>query len=306
MNKSYVWALLGCVGSFLVQAQSYGYEHWQNIQNSEVHLKADYQEKRVEQRQPNRQWTPVQIQTYRADGRLERDQSYSAYPELLYDIYFEYNNKERTAQGINVLDSSRVTYAFTPEGWLRYYVVDRTNNIHMIYSYDEARRLKSVKDCMAPFGNHYWCAYYTYQYNGEGQLTRIQSHNLRNDLPLDSLELFSIDSLVYQEGQLTERWTLNAQHTPRQIAYYTYNKRQQLTEEVGKQLQADVPLAYRKTYRYRCNRTLLRKVEQYYKGDQLQGRQENRYHPKGWLIEQKSYRQSKQPVNHYRMIYTLR
>lgn len=305
MSNGYLWGLLWCFGVCWVNAQSYGYEHWQNIQNSELHLKADYREKRVEERQPNRQWKPVQIQTYREDGRLKRDQSYHDYPALLYDIYFEYNDEERTAQGTNSLDSSQVTYAFTPEGWLRYYVVDRTNNIHIVYTYDQARQLKSVKDCMAPFGNHYWCAYYTYTYNREGQLAAIHSHNLRNDFPLDSLELFSIDSIVYQEARLAERWTLNAQHEPRQVAYYTYNRHQQLIQEVGSQLQAEIPLSYHKRYRYRCNRTLLSKVEQYYKGKQLQGRQENRYHRKGWLMEQKSYRQSRQLVKHYRMIYSL-
>lgn len=298
-----IWStLVCCCVSLGAQAQSYGYEHWQRTQGNELHLKATYAEKRVEQQATNREWALVQIQRYNADGRLEQDQYYGEYPQLLYDIYFDYS-EEQTARGINVLDSSRVTYAFTKEGWLHYYVVDQTNNIHVVYTYDKARRLQSVKDCMAPFGNHYWCGYYTYHYNEEGQLARVHSHNLRNDLPLDSMEVFSMDSLVYQEGNLIERWTLDAHHAPQQLATYQYNHRQQLIKEAGQQLETALPLSYTKTYRYRCNRTLRSKIEHYYKAQQIQGRQENRYNTKGWLIKQKSYHQSNELIQHYRMIY---
>lgn len=286
-------------------AQSNGYEYWQQAQGKELHLRAPYREKIVEQsttRKAN-DWTLIQQQEYNQEGRLARDVYYKDFPTPLYDLRFVYK-KDHTAEGINEMDASTVTYAFTEDGLLNYYVVDKINNIHMIYNYDEKGRLISVKDCLAPFGNYHWCGYFTYTYNSDGRLERIHSYNLRSDLPIDSLELFSIDSLVYNsQQQLTESWSLDATHVSRRQTAYQYNKKGQLILESGRQLRDPAVAAhYNKIYRYHCNGKLRYKRDEYYEGEELQSTQEAYYNTRGWIIEQSTGKEGK-GIKYYRIKY---
>ena len=286
-------------------AQSHGYDYWERIQDKALHLRADFKQKTVASKRfaKGGEWVPLQVQTYNEAGRLAREQYYQPYPSLLYDLHFTYLD-DGTAEGLNVLDSNRVTYGFTETGLLNYYVDDRRNNIHIIYTYNEEQQLQSVKDCMAPFGNYHWCGYYDYQYDSSGRLKQIQSYNLGTGLPLDSVKLFRTDSLVYNaRAQLTERWTLDPQNQLQHRTLYTYNRKGQLQKEQGQQLKGPENLSYLKTYRYHCNGQLKARTERFYTDQQQDARQERRYNRRGWLRSQTSYNQGQRPVVQLRLTY---
>lgn len=279
------------IAPFLVQAQS-GYDRWIAVQEgSGIHLLGDYKEKKVygSKTGAKSDLGLSQIQQYEK-GRLVKDKMYVNYPELMYNMSINYQN-DGTATGINLEDSSFVTYAFTEAQKLRYYVVDRQNDMHVVYTYDDDNDLIRCKDCLAPFNNHNWCAYYTYSYNKNKQLVGIASYNLEKGAEVDSKTLFESDSLVYENDLLTVRWTLNSAGEATQKASYSYNKKGLLLNEHSTQLEPyQNPRSYLKTYTYHCNGKLKTSEEAYYTNEKLDGKQVAQYNKKGHKIKQTSYR----------------
>jgi hypothetical protein len=283
--------LLFLIFPFFVQAQS-GYARWYSIQEgSGIHLAGDYKEKKIYgSRTGDRSDLKLsQAQEYE-NGRLVKDMMYIDYPKVMYNMTINYQ-ADGTAIGLNLEDSSVVTYSFTGAKKLRYYVVDRQNDMHVIYTYNDEGDLIRCKDCLAPFKDHNWCAYYTYVYNKEKQLTEIYSHNLEKGAEVETKEMFETDALVYEEGLLTVRWTLNSTGEAIQKATYSYDKKGLLIKEYSTQLAPyENPRSYLKTYTYHCNRQLRSLEEAYYTNEKLDGKQVSKYNKKGNKIKQESYR----------------
>lgn len=275
---------------FWIQAQS-GYARWVSIQEgSEIHLAGNYKEKKVYSSKTGDKsdLKLTQVQQYK-NGRLVNDVMYTDYPQLMYDMAIDYQ-KDGTATGVNLEDSSLVTYAFTETNKLRYYVVDRQNDMHVVYTYNDAGDLIHCKDCLAPFNNHDWCAYYTYTYNNK-QLTSIASYNLEKGAEVDSKTLFERDSLVYENDLLSVRWTLNSTREAVQKASYSYDKKGLLIKEHSTQLSPyENPRSYLKNYTYHCNQQIKSLEEAYYTNDKLDGKQVAKYNKKGNKVKQESYR----------------
>lgn len=287
-------------------AQS-GYNQWLSTQGTEMHLLGDYKEKKVYGSSTGERsdLQLVQIQRYK-DGRLKEDLVYKAYPKLIYNMVINYE-EDNTATGINLVDSSKVTYAFTDAQKIRYYVVNRQNATHVIYTYDEEDLLIRCKDCLAPFGNHDWCAYYQYAYNEKKQLIKVSSYNLKKGAEVTTKVLFATDSLIYDNNQLTTRWTLNPAGNATQKATYIYNKKKLLVEEKSTQLPPYVNIrSYTKSYEYHCNKVVKKKTEAYYTDNRLDGKQIAIYNKKGRKTKQESYRGDDQRTNLYEMKYKMK
>ncbi|BDS10736.1 hypothetical protein [Aureispira anguillae] len=295
--------LFFCLLPFANTAQN-GYSQWLSVQGTEMHLLGDFKEKRVygNPKGEQKKVALMQVQRYE-NGRLKRDVMYNGYPQLMYDMVIDYQ-EDGTARGINVLDSSIVTYAFTNDKKIRYYVVDQQSATHVIYTYNDKGALIRCKDCLAPFGNHEWCAYYQYIYNEQEQLIKVLSYNLEKGMPVESKVLFATDSLEYEQGLLKNRWTLNPAGNVTQKAVYKYNKKNLLEQEESTQLIANPnPKRYTKNYTYHCNKRLKQKVEAYYTGSHLDGQQIAKYNPKGWKIRQESYRGDGKRTKYYKIKY---
>lgn len=276
---------------FFVQGQS-GYARWSSIQEgSEIHLSGNYKEKKVygSKTGDKSDLNLSQVQEYQ-NGRLVKDMMYTNYPQLMYNMTLNYQN-DGTAIGMNLEDSSAVTYAFTEAKKLRYYVVDRQNDMHVVYTYNDDGNLIRCKDCLAPFKDHNWCAYYTYSYNDKKQLIGVSSYNLEKGAEVTSKTLFESDSLIYENDRLTVRWTLSSTGEAIQKATYSYDKKGLLIKEYSTQLPPyQNPRSYLKSYTYHCNRQLKCSEEAYYTNEKLDGKQISKYNKKGNKIKQESYR----------------
>lgn len=287
-----------------VKGQS-GYTRWVSIQEgSGIHLTGNYKEKKVYGSRTGEKsdLKLSQIQQYE-NGRLVKDMMYIDYPKLMYNMNINYQN-DGTAIGINLEDSSAVTYAFTEAQKLRYYVVDRQNDMHVVYTYNDDGNLIRCKDCLAPFNDHNWCAYYTYSYNSNKQLVGISSYNLEKGAEVDSKTLFEADSLVYENDLLMLRWTSNSTGERVQKATYSYNKKGLLIKEHSTQLAPyQNPRSYLKNYTYHCNRQLKSLKEIYYTNEKLDGKQVSKYNKKGNKIKQESYRGDAKRTKFYLMKY---
>jgi len=274
-----------------MQAQS-GYARWYSIQEgSGIHLAGNYKEKKVygSKTGDKSDLKLSHVQTYE-NNRLVKDMMYTEYPNLMYNMTINYQ-EDGTAIGMNIEDSSAVTYAFTEAGKLRYYVVDRQSDMHVVYTYNDDGNLIRCKDCLAPFDDHNWCAYYTYIYNEEKQLREIYSYNLEKGAAKESKTMFESDTLVYENDLLTLRWTLNATGEAIQKATYSYDKKGLLIKEHSTQLAPyENPRSYLKTYTYHCNRQLKGLEEAYYTNEKLDGKQVSKYNKKGDKVKQESYR----------------
>ncbi len=268
------------------------YTRWIAIQEgSGIHLLETCKEKRVYGSESGKS-SDLKLRQYQKyeQGRLVKDMMYVDYPQLMYNIEINYQ-QDGTATGINLEDSSIVTYAFTPEQKLRYYVVDRQNDMHVVYTYDDDGDLIRCKDCLAPFNNHDWCAYYNYFYNDKKQLIKTASHNLEKGAAVTTKVVFETDSLVYKNNRLTTRWTINAAGEEIKKATYTYNKKGLLVEEYSTQLAPyQNPRSYLKTYVYHCNGQLKKVEEVYYTNKHINGKQVSKYNNKGQKIRQESYK----------------
>jgi len=275
----------------LIQAQS-GYTRWHSIQKSaEIHLAGDYKKKKVygSKTGAKSDLKLSQVQQYE-NGRLVKDRMYTDYPSLMYDMVLHYQ-KDGTAIGMNLADSSVVTYAFTAAKKLRYYVVDAQNDMHVVYTYNAAGNLIRCKDCLAPFEDHNWCAYYTYSYDNENQLIGAAAYHLEKGAEVGTKTLFERDSLVYENDLLAVRWTLNSTGEAIQKATYSYDKKGLLYKEHSTQLEpTENPRGYLKSYTYHCNRQLKSLEEAYYTNERLDGKQVSNYNKKGNKIKQASYR----------------
>lgn len=269
-----------------------GYNQWLAVQGTEMHLLGNYKEKRVygSNTGDKANLSLKQVQRFEK-GRLVEDKMYVSYPNnVMYDMAINYQDNGE-AIGLNRKDSSKVTYAFTKDKKIRYYVVDRQSDTHVIYTYNEDGLLIRCKDCIAPFGNYQWCAYFTYTYNDNKQLIEVASYNLEKNKSVDTKTLFGKDSLVYKDGKLIERLILSSTGAITQKATYHYNKKGLLVEEKGTQLEAFVePRSYEKQRIYHCNKQLKKMTELYLKNDKVEGKQIAYYDKKGRKIKQESFR----------------
>ena len=103
-----------------------GYNQWLAVQGTEMHLLGNYKEKKVyaSETGEKKDLDLKQLQTFE-HGRLVRDIMYQVYPnQIMFDMVMEYK-ADGTAEGTNLLDSSKVTYAFTKDKKIRYYVLGR-------------------------------------------------------------------------------------------------------------------------------------------------------------------------------------
>lgn len=318
-----VWTVLFvCFFSGHLFAQN-AYEHWLKSQELETHLRYEgsYSSKATYKSATGQRkdLTLVQQQYYKA-GYLREDILYIKGREKLYHVRFELPTPytwETLAQkggaylagiemvGRNLLDSSTTTYSFEASGKLKYYVVDNQGSLHAVYTYDAKGQLLRYKDCLAPFDNAYWCAYYWYEYNDQQQLSKAFSYNLGQDQTPDKKRLFAVDSMVYNDrGLLIERWTLDSAHVVTQKASYSYNNKDQLCEERSTQWPVSTwTRSYKKSHCYRANGQLRKQQDAYYFGKQLEVRQERLYNRQGQLLQQVTYKQGKKPIGLYLLRY---
>lgn len=300
------------------------YDHWLKSQELATHLRyeGNYSIKETYRSTTGKRQdlTLVQKQSYKA-GYLREDILYANGQEKLYHILLQVPTSttwEALEQkggaylagvelvGFNLIDSNTTTYSFDDKGLLRYYVVDNHGSMHAVYSYNKEGQLLRYKDCLAPFNNAYWCAYYVYEYNEQQQLSKALSYNLAQDQTPDQKELFAIDSMVYnKEGLLAERWTLDSAGKATQRATYQYTQEGKLCQERSTQwpLAASGTRSYSKTACYRPNGQLKKQQDAYYFGEQLEVRQERRYNRAGDLMEQATYKQGKQAIGIYQLRY---
>ncbi|MFK7796642.1 MAG: hypothetical protein AB8E82_04255 [Aureispira sp.] len=299
------------------------YDHWLKSQELETHMryKGNYSIKETyKSATGKRKDLQLTQQQYYKSGYLREDILYTYKKEKLYHVRFQlpasYTWDSLAQQGgaylaglemvgFNVVDSSTTTYAFEESGKLKYYVVDQQGSLHVVYTYDEQGQLLRYKDCLAPFGNSYWCAYYVYEYNDKKQLTTARSYNLGQDQTPEQKDLFAVDSMVYNEqGLLIERWTLDNIGTVTQKAVYNYNEKEQLCQEISLSMPiSELSKKYKKTMCYQPNGHLKKQQEAYYFGDRLEIRQERLFNTQGNLVSQATYKQAQQPINLYIIKY---
>lgn len=282
------------------------YNQWVAAQGTEMHLLGNFKEKWVygSETGDKNDLTIMQVQKFEK-GRMVRDIMYKQYPsQIMFDMVVSYED-DNTAIGTNVLDSSKVTYSFTEDEKIRYYVVDRQSATHVIYTYNDDALLIHCKDCLDPFeGQHQWCAYFVYSYNENKQLEKAASYSLEKGKPVTSKTLFLADSLVYENDLLSTRLTINPAGNTTQKVIYTYNKKKQLIEEYFTQLEMFLePRSYTKTYTYHCNRKMKTKSEAYYTSKELQGTQNITYDKKGRKTKQESIRADGKRTKLYEMYY---
>lgn len=315
--------LLFLLLSLQTLAAQNAYDHWIQSQQASTHLRAegDYSKKETYKSATGleKDLKLLQEQYYEA-GYLKEDVLYTDQQEKLYHVVLQLptpltweNLAQKGANPLaevdlverNQLDSSTSTYSFDETGRLKYYVVDNQGSMHAVYTYREDGQLARYKDCLAPFKNTYWCAYYLYEYNEQQQLTKAFSYNLAQDQTPDQKELFAVDSMVYNEkGQLLERWTMDSARVVTQKATYQYNKQGKLCREKSTQLPLSTfTRAYEKTSCYHKNGQLKEQQDAYYFGGELEVRQERLYNRQGYLIQQATYKKGKQPISLYQLSY---
>ncbi|MGH1338905.1 MAG: hypothetical protein ACRBFS_22505 [Aureispira sp.] len=311
-----------CFFSEAALAQN-AYDHWVKSKELATHLRYEgtYRSKETYKSPTGKRkdFKLVQQQYYEA-GYLREDVLYTTEQGKLYHVRFELpapHTWEALAQkggaylagvemvGRNLMDSSTTTYSFDDSGRLKYYVVDNQGSLHTVYTYGEEGQLLRYKDCLVPFDNAYWCAYYLYEYNDQQQLSKALSYNLGQDQTPDQKALYAIDSMVYNDrGLLIERWTLDSARVVTQKAIYSYNTANQLCEEHSSQWPLSTwTRSYKKTYCYRTNGQPKKQQDAYYFGNQLEIRQERLYNRQGALREQATYKQGKQPISLYQLRY---
>ena len=101
-------------------AQS-GFAQWTAVQGTELHLMSDCKEKKIYASESGKEQdlSLRQVQTFK-EGRLTHDMMYEIYPDLIFfDMEIKYKD-DLTAEGINLLDSSKVTYSFTKDNKIRF------------------------------------------------------------------------------------------------------------------------------------------------------------------------------------------
>jgi hypothetical protein len=326
LKKIYVSQLLLFLSFIVGTSQSAkgqnAYDHWLNSQKPATHLrqKGTYTLQEIYRTETGKRKDLELVQRQRYElGYLREDEGYVEGMPIYHVVTKlpEGQDWERLAAegerylagqeviGFNLLDSSTATYAFDEAGKLNYYVVDQQGSMHAIYTYNKDGHLLRYKDCMAPFNNSYWCAYYVYDYTATGQLIAAHSYNLAQGATTEEKELFAIDSMVYNvKGQLSERWTLDSAGTATQKAQYWYNEAGRLCGEQSNQwpISKQSPY-YQKTYCYHNNGEFKRQEQAYYLGDNLQARQEEYYNRTGNLRRRLIYKRGKRPVSWYVVRY---
>ena len=289
---------------FYLSAQS-GFSQWSAVQGTELHLIADYNEKKIfaSESGNEKELDLKQVQTFK-NGRLIHDRMYQSFPDLImFDMKIDYL-EDQSAIGFNLLDSSKVTYSFTKDNKIRYYVVESQSSVHVIYTYNDEGLLIRCKDCLDPYGGHEWCAYYCYFYNENNKLIKIESSNLEKGKPVSTKILFAKDSLVYKENELVERYSLNTVGYPTQPSSYFYFDNGLLKEEVSAQSSSfDEPRSFTKKYTYYTDNKLKLKEETYYKNKELQGIQIILYDKKRRKIKQESFNAEGKRTKLYTMEY---
>lgn len=322
LQKKILLPFLLLLYSQITTAQN-AYDHWLQSQQASTHLKAEgnYSKKETYKSATGleKDLKLLQEQYYEA-GYLREDVLYTEKEEKLYHVELQLpppltwqNIAQKGAHPLagmevierNKIDSSTSTYSFDEAGRLKYYVVDNQGSMHAVYTYREEGHLARYKDCLAPFKNTYWCAYYIYEYNEKQQLVKALSYNLAQDQTPDQKELFAIDSMVYNEkGQLIEKWTMDSARVITQKATYQYSKQGKLCREKSTQLPLSTfTRAYEKTFCYHKNGQPKKQQDAYYFGGELEIRQERLYNRQGYLTQQATYKRQKQPISLYQIIY---
>ena len=282
-----------------------GYKQWLAVQGSSLHLQENCRIKTIyasidgDSTRLNKQ----QVQFFEQQ-RLVRDKMFQHQSEdLLYDIQINYSD-DNTAKGINLIDSSTISYAFTNQNKIRYYVIDRNSSYHIIYSYDDTGRLLRCKDCMDPFGNHQWCAYYEYQYDQQKRLKLVLSYNLPKDKDKIDKVLFSTDSLRYHKGLLMQIVSQSPKGKINQVVDYSYDKKGRvLTEKRALMQDLETAKTIQKHYQYNINNLSKNIRTNFYNKEYLYGYQIEQYDVQNRLIQQAAYNENGIGTNYYKMVY---
>ena len=299
----YTFFLCFCLISPLL-AQD-GYKQWLAVQGSSLHLQENCRIKTIyasidgDSTRLNKQ----QVQFF-VQQRLVRDKMFQQQSEdLLYDIQIDYSD-DNTAKGINLIDSSTISYAFTNQNKIRYYVIDRNSSYHIIYGYDDTGRLLRCKDCMDPFGNHQWCAYYEYQYDQQKRLKVVLSYNLPKDKDKIDKVLFSTDSLRYHKGLLMQIISQSPNGKINQVVDYSYDKKGRvLTEKRALMQGLETAKTIQKHYQYSINNLSKKIRTNFYNKEYLYVYQIEQYDVQNRLIQQAAYNENGIGTNYYKMVY---
>ena len=208
---------------------------------------------------------------------------------VVYDLSMDYQTSNEVI-GTNALDSSKVTYSLTKEGKIRYYVNNRKSTMHIIYTYNDDGQLIRCKDCLnAPRGDE-WCLYYTYAYNKAKQLVGTRTYNLKKNQAVEDKVLYAKDSLVYNNGQLSERWALMPTGEPVRKMVYHYDKKGRLEQVAGQLIPPyQVFRNYTVLYDYYCNGKIKKERESYYLEGAIEYKRIINYDKKGRKKQQEGF-----------------
>lgn len=310
MNISWVRLFLFWVmgiGTFIAPklfAQD-AYNQWKIVQNPEFHLLGNYKEKRIFSSSSGRSkdLKLVQIQAYK-NGRMVWDVFYDKYPNMIiYAMDIRYTDSTN-AVATNLLDSTQSTYAFTDAGKMQYFVVDKISNQHLILTYNDKGFLMKCKDCLSPFKDHQTCAYYMYYYNEDNTLQKAESYTLESDKMVDTKILYAVDSLVYENGLLKTRYSLNTAKEIIQKIDFQYNTNYLLEKEISAQTSVYAkPRSYTKNYTYHSNNQLKTQTELYFIKEELDGKQIILHDKKGRKVQQEFYNKEGVLESFYKIRY---
>ena len=282
-----------------------GYQQWLDVQGNTLHLRADCRIKKyfVSANGKDADLRLRQVQFYQ-NQRLVQDKMYQQNSDLLlYNIQISYF-VDNTAKGINLMDSSEITYAFNEQQKIRYYVLDQQSFYHVVYSYNDSGQLLRCKDCMDPFGNHQWCAFYNYEYDKSNRLKKVLSYNLPKNKPNTEKVLFAIDSLVYQKDTLRKIVSKTPQGKISQILYYRYDNKGRISFEKRQLMPAFVTKkSIVKLYNYSIEDYSKEITTNYYDKEYRYGYQIELFDYNNRLVLQASYNDAGDRTVLYKMEY---
>lgn len=266
------------------------YDQWVAVQDDEFHLMTTYKEKRMYGSKGERENLLLRQLRVAKNGRLIRDLVYEANStRIAYDLTVNYQSPSE-AIGINALDTSKVTYSFTENGKIRYYVDNRVSTMHVIYTYNNHGQLIRCKDCLNAPKGHEWCLYYTYEYNEAQQLVKANTYDLKKYQKVEEKVLSSKDSLIYKDNLLLERWALTAEGVPTKKFVYHYDKKGKLEQEAGQLVPPyRVFRNYTIIYDYYCNGKLKREQKSYFLEGTLEYKSIIDYDKKGRKKQQQGF-----------------
>lgn len=280
------------------------YQQWLAIEDNEIHLKGNCKERKIYASRTGHKadLELIQVQQYEKQ-RLVYDKMYRVFPnELLYELAIIYDGNE--AIGLNLMDSSQVSYAFTEDQKLRYYVVDGNAAVHAVYSYDEQGKLVRCKDCLGSSGDHRLCVWYYYYYNKNEQLSHTATYFYPKGTDGSDKVLQGTDSLFYEGEKLVKKLQYDSTGQLLNQIDYQYNKRKLCEQEtLTWHLLEKQNLRQTVTYSYYCNKKIKEEMGTYYKNGQLEFKQMIVYNKKGKKTKQTAYNAAGQAVSLYEVYY---